>query len=164
MCQRKMRTSVVLIWASTALLATGAQAQLVTEPLADDQFHVVQTDDGLLRINRRTGDVSQCRNEDIGWVCRLSPDDRLAYEAEINRLDTENERLRAEVDQLEQVVASAGQDRAPDNEIASRMGLPSDQEIDVVMDTAEEVMRRFFGMVHRLRDDIQQNHSADQLE
>ena len=140
--------------------AAPAAAQLATEPLADDQYHVVETGDGLLRIDRQTGDVSQCRTESVGWVCRLSPDDRLAYEAEIGRLDAENQRLRQELAALRDELASPG-GRAGDVEIAARLGLPSEEEVDVVMDTAEEVMRRFFGMVHRLRDDLQDPHLPD---
>ncbi|MBV6657515.1 MAG: hypothetical protein KI785_07070, partial [Devosiaceae bacterium] len=104
-----MHRSIVSIisFATMALAATTlpAHAQLVTEPLADDQYHVVQTDSGLLRIDRQSGDVSECRNEEIGWVCRLSPDDRLAYEAEINRLDAESERLRSELAEARDLLA-----------------------------------------------------------
>jgi hypothetical protein len=33
--------------------------------------------------------------------------------------------------------------------VRERLDLPSEEELDAVMETAEEVMRRFFGMVER---------------
>ncbi|MEM1286969.1 MAG: hypothetical protein AAGH60_01315 [Pseudomonadota bacterium] len=157
-CRKVSREILRLIGLASALgfiAANSASAQLVTEPLVDDQYHVVETEAGVLRIDRQSGDVSECRNEQVGWVCRLSPDDRIAYEAEINRLDAEIVRLQSRVETAERQLAEQPFDMT-DDEIASRLGLPTDQEVDVVMDTAEEVMRRFFGMVHRLRDDIQE--------
>jgi hypothetical protein len=39
--------------------------------------------------------------------------------------------------------------------VRERLDLPTDEELDAVMDTAEEVMRRFFDMVQELREDIE---------
>lgn len=158
------------------LLTHTAQAQLITEPLSDDQYHVVEVDDGVLRIDRQSGEITQCSNGDSGWICRLAADDRQAYEAEITRLDVEVERLTQELDAAEvarneleaqlEAAESAGQDDViglvpgdqeyPDrDETRDRLNLPSDEELDAVMDTAEEAMRRFFGMVRELREDMQ---------
>jgi hypothetical protein len=155
------------------VLGTGlAHAQLVTEPLADDKYHVVQLDDGVLRIDRQSGEITQCAGSPSGWVCRLSADDRTAYESEINRLDGELQRLRDEVAALESALEAAGgepsvvppagvagQDEQTGGERSLReeLNLPSDEELDVMVDTAEEAMRRFIGMVQRLREDVQQN-------
>lgn len=146
------------------LLAGPAMAQTTHDPLNGDNYHIVEIDDGVLRIDRQSGEISECRESQNGWICRLTADDRLAYEAEINRLD-------AEVDRLEEALLAAQQaletgerdlslvpDGAPDrNEpsVRERLDLPTDDELDAVMDTAEEVMRRFFGMVRDLREDLE---------
>ncbi len=160
-----MRLSALAFLAGLSLLATTASAQLVTEPHDEDQYHVVEIEDGLVRIDRRTGEITECQNSANGWVCRLSADDRLAYEAEINRLDAEVERLENELALAREAGEGADQDVAPmpvpengtgpDGTLRDRLDLPSDEELDAVMETAEEVMRRFFGMVQDLREDLE---------
>jgi len=36
--------------------------------------------DGVLRLDARTGQVSQCSRSDAGWVCKVVPDERSALE------------------------------------------------------------------------------------
>lgn len=139
-----------------------AHAQVVTEPLVDDQYHVVQIVDGVLRIDRQSGEVTECRDDGNGWICRLAADDRQAYEAEINRLDLEIGRLESELSSMETEMealrnpdASASDPSSPDPSMRERLDLPTDEELDAVMDTAEEAMRRFFGIVQGLREDME---------
>lgn len=152
-----MRLLLPALLFATTLSFSQAQAQIVTEPLADDKYHVVQIADGVLRIDRQSGEVTECRDDGNGWICRLSADDRQAYEAEINRLDLEISRLEGEVSRLEGTL-----DAQPNPDISEstpsvreRLDLPTDEELDAVMDTAEEAMRRFFGIVQGLREDIE---------
>ena len=160
-----MRLSALAFFAGLSVLATSASAQLVTEPRDEDQYHVVEIEDGLVRIDRRTGEITECQDSANGWVCRLSADDRLAYEAEINRLDAEVERLENELVVAREASGGAGQDASPipspedetsqDGVLRDRLDLPTDEELDAVMETAEEVVRRFFGMVEDLREDLE---------
>src|SRR5215813_8003401 len=53
--------------------------------------------DGVLRLDTRTGQVSQCSRSDIGWACKVVPDERSALETEIARLQGENTSLKKEL-------------------------------------------------------------------
>ena len=52
--------------------------------------------DGVLRLDTRTGAVSTCNNTGAGWACYAVPDERAALDAEIGRLQADNERLKAD--------------------------------------------------------------------
>ena len=45
--------------------------------------------DGVLRLDTRTGQVSHCSRSDVGWTCKVVPDERSALETEIARLQSE---------------------------------------------------------------------------
>jgi hypothetical protein len=51
--------------------------------------------DGVLRLDTRTGAVSTCSNSGAGWACYAVPDERAALDAEIGRLQADNEKLKA---------------------------------------------------------------------
>jgi len=61
------------------------------------RYSFSQTADGVLRLDTRTGGISTCTNKTAGWTCYAVPDERAALDAEIGRLQTENERLKAEL-------------------------------------------------------------------
>lgn len=153
-----MRLPLALLL-SASVMVVPALAQQADSPVNGDQYHIVELENGVLRIDRQTGDISECNETQNGWVCRLSADDRLAYEAEINRLDAEVDRLEEELLAARQTPAddfSLTPDSDVDNpSVRERLDLPTDEELDAVMDTAEEVMRRFFGMVEELREDLE---------
>ena len=156
MDRRTKSTSVLAIAMVGIALALPSTAQ----ELDTDRFHVVDTADGVLRIDRETGSISECQRETSGWVCRLVADDRQAYEAEINRLDAEVERLESDLaDALTALDIAGGEPLTREDAARRALELPSEEELDAVMDTAEEVMSRFFGMVERLRNDIEQERS-----
>jgi hypothetical protein len=152
-----MRLLFTAIICSATLSVLPARAQVITEPLVDDQYHIVQIADGVLRIDRQSGEITECRDDGNGWVCRLSADDRQAYEAEINRLDLEISRLEGQVSRLQGTLNALRDPDSSDTEtsVRERMDLPTEDELDAVMDTAEEAMRRFFGIVQDLRDEME---------
>ncbi|WP_375571749.1 hypothetical protein ABWH92_02220 [Ahrensia marina] len=152
-----MRLPLALFLSASAMVMP-VLAQQANSPIDGDQYHIVELEEGVLRIDRQTGDISECNETQNGWVCRLTADDRLAYEAEINRLDAEVDRLEEELAIARDALGYDGRDLSlvPDpDSVRERLDLPTDEELDAVMDTAEEVMRRFFGMVEDLRNDLQ---------
>ena len=50
-----------------------------------------------MRLDTRTGAVSTCNNKGAGWACYAVPDERAALDAEIGRLQSDNEKLKAQL-------------------------------------------------------------------
>jgi hypothetical protein len=73
----------------------GAQNQ-PPEPAAD-RYRFQVTDQGVLRLDSRTGRISQCTVGASGAICRSAPDERAALEGEIARLEADNAALRKQL-------------------------------------------------------------------
>src|ERR1700709_232059 len=80
-----------------------AMAQSVPE-LENGRYALSPVADGVLRLDTRSGVVSTCNNSGTGWACYAVPDERAALDAEIGRLQSDNERLRAHLAQGEPTV------------------------------------------------------------
>lgn len=85
-------------WVAAVVLAGSSQGTLA-QPVPDSdngRYTMSQTGDGFLRLDTRTGAMSACTNKS-GWVCRVVPDERVALDAEIGRLQRENASLAAQL-------------------------------------------------------------------
>ena len=135
-----------------ALLAIPAGAQDVTR---EGRYALVPLENGFLRLDTESGEVSRCTGEIGRLACRLLPDERMAYEAEIRRLDDRVDILERRMAALEVPPAPRGGrqavPRADDPEASD--DLPSEDEIDRVFTLAEEMMRRLFDMARDLREE-----------
>jgi hypothetical protein len=77
----------------------------IAPALADDatpdsdhgRYTFNKVDDGYLRLDTRSGDVSVCRKHEVGWACQAAPQDRAVLENEIARLRTDNAALKKEL-------------------------------------------------------------------
>ena len=132
-------------------LAGPAGAQSVVR---EGRYAIVPVEDGFLRLDTGTGAVSRCTGKIDRLTCRVLPDERLAYEAEIGRLEDRIDELEGRVAVLEENRPFGGLDARDGNG-----ELPSEKEIDKVLNLAEKVMRRFFGFVKELKRDLE----TDQL-
>ena len=123
--------------------------------------------DGALRLDTRTGAVSTCSNTGAGWACYAVPDERAALDAEIGRLQTDNEKLRAQLAEREPVVAGKideplpkadslkkPEPKAADGERRMEIPLPSDRDMDRVMSFLEQAWRRLVEMANRIQKDF----------
>src|SRR6266567_38926 len=63
----------------------------------DSRFTFFRVDDGFLRLDGSTGQVSLCTRRQAGWLCQALPEERAAFEAEIARLQGDNAALKKEV-------------------------------------------------------------------
>jgi hypothetical protein len=148
-----MRT--LLIATTIAAAVTAAQAQTATPDSENGRFTFNQVQDGLLRLDTRTGQVSLCSNRTVGWACQAVPDERAALETEIGRLQNENATLKK--DMIARGLPLPGGLRAGDpgsrNQI--ELKLPSDAEIDRVMAFMEKMWRRLIDMVQSMQKDVE---------
>lgn len=157
-----------------ALGASQAFAQL-TPDSDGGRYKFSQASDGsVLRLDTRTGGVSNCAKRDTsGWACYTVPDERDALDAEIGRLQTENARLKDELKQRD-LADAAGKTNAPlpkgdleknanpetgktDTGKAGRLELqlPSDQDLDRVVAFLERAWRRLVEAANRMQRDVQ---------
>ena len=63
----------------------------------DPRYSFNRVQDGYLRLDLRTGQVSLCSRRQVGWACQAIPDDRVVLEGEIARLQSENGKLKKEL-------------------------------------------------------------------
>ncbi len=83
-----------IAWAGFAMPAT---AQRLMPDGGNGRYSLVPKDDGFMRLDSRTGEVSICAWRGAGWECIGVPDDRAAYDAEIGRLRDVVDRLKREL-------------------------------------------------------------------
>jgi hypothetical protein len=121
--------------------------------------------DGVIRLDTRTGDVSTCSNTGTGWACYAVPDERAALDAEIGRLQADNEKLKAELAAREPTVTGKIDEPLPktdslkaepkvDSERKIEIPLPSDRDMDRLMSFLEQAWRRLVDAANRMQKDI----------
>ena len=124
---------------------TVASAQTATPDSENGRYSFSAVADGVLRLDTRTGQISQCSRSDAGWACKVVPDERSALETEIARLQGENATLKQEL--LARGIPVPGVSSpsgAKSGEPALK--LPSDAEVDKVISFLERVWRRLIEM------------------
>ena len=115
----------------------------------------------------RTGAVSTCANSGAGWACYAVPDERAALDAEIGRLQADNEKLKAELAAREPTVTGKIDEplpktdslKQPDPKVADgerkiEIPLPSDRDMDRMMSFLERAWRRLIEMANRVQKDV----------
>jgi hypothetical protein len=155
--------AVVIFWLGGAA-AAAAQAMPETE---NGRYALSPVADGVIRLDTRTGDVSTCTNTGTGWACYAVPDERAALDAEIGRLQADNEKLKAQLAAREPVVTGKIDEplpksdslKKPDSKVAEgerkiEIPLPSDRDMDRVMSFLEQAWRRLVEMANRMQRDV----------
>jgi hypothetical protein len=153
--------------AALILLATGpgAGAQSLSDG-ENGRYALSPVSDGVIRLDTRTGAVSTCGNSGAGWACYAVPDERAALDAEIGRLQAENEKLKTELAAREPTVGGKIDEPLPktdslkkpepkvaDSERRIEIPLPSDRDMDRVMSFLEQAWRRLVEIANRLQKD-----------
>jgi hypothetical protein len=75
----------------------GAAAQSMPDA-ENGRYALSPVTDGMIRLDTRTGAVSTCSNSGTGWACYSVPDERAALDAEIGRLQADNEKSKTELE------------------------------------------------------------------
>jgi hypothetical protein len=152
-----IRATLTTVTLAGLLLGLGAPAARAQTPSENDdsRYTFNHADDGYLRLDGRTGQVSFCSRRPVGWACRLVPDERAALETEIGRLQGENALLKREL--LSRNLPLPGMVK-PDPPAAKtdepRMSLPNDADLDKVVNFIEKVWRRLVEMIVTLQKDV----------
>jgi hypothetical protein len=156
----------------TTALFTEAMAQAAPDG-ENGRYTMSPSSDGFVRLDTRTGVVSNCTDKGNGWACYALPDERVALDEEIGRLQTENEKLKTELAEREPTVTGKTDEALPKSDSLKPSGpkvdepksadvnrnrieipLPSDRDMDRVMSFVERAWRRLIEMANRVQRDV----------
>ena len=162
-----------------AMLIAGAAAAGAMPDGENGRYAMSATPDGVLRLDTRTGAMSTCSNSGAGWACYAIPDERAAMDAEIGRLQADNDRLKAQLAARDPVVTGKTDEalpksdalpkdesqpksdslRKPEPKVAEggrkiEIPLPSDRDMDRMMSFLEGAWRRLIDMANRVQRDV----------
>ncbi len=156
--------AAVLILSLAAMGGTRAGSMSDSE---NGRYALSPVADGVIRLDTRTGDVSTCNNSGPGWACYAVPDERAALDAEIGRLQAENEKLKAQLATREPTVSGKIDEPLPksdslknpepkvtEGERKIEIPLPSDRDMDRMMSFLEQGWRRLLDMANRMQKDL----------
>jgi hypothetical protein len=141
--------------ASYALLCESASPQGTQPENEDSRFSFFHVDDGYLRLDGRTGQVSLCTRRQAGWLCQVLPEERAAFEAEIVQLQGDNAALKKEV--LAHDLPLPGgvrQDPPPAASTGPRPPASTDHEVNQIMSVIEDAWRRLVAMIMSVQKDL----------
>jgi hypothetical protein len=131
---------VTLILPAALLLATPGRAAEADAP----RFQLERSGDHFVRLDKQTGAMSICQDQNGNLVCRMAADERAAYEDELDRLSDR-------VSKLEKTVASGG-----------GSSLPSDADVDRTLTIMQKFMRGFMGMAKEFQNEAPDNKAQPQ--
>ena len=161
-------SSCIAATALTLCLAGNGAAAAQSIPDSENgRYALSPVPDGVIRLDTRTGAVSTCTNSGAGWACYAVPDERAALDAEIGRLQADNEKLKAELAAREPTVTGKIDEplpktdslKQPDPKVADgerkiEIPLPSDRDMDRMMSFLERAWRRLIEMANRVQKDV----------
>ena len=149
------------------LVASGAAVAQTKPDTENGRYALSPTGDGgMLRLDTKTGTVSTCTNSGTGWACYAVPDERAALDAEIGRLQADNEKLRTQLAERDGTVTGKSEDAMPKSDSLKKpepkvaegerkieIPLPSDRDMDRMMSFLERAWRRLIEIANRIQKD-----------
>jgi hypothetical protein len=141
-----------------------AQSPAQTPPATEGgryAFH--RMGEGFVRLDSVTGQVAQCSASATGWTCKAAPDERLALESEIERLQRENASLKKSMlaKGLDLPGGMTAETRPvppasiPETSENTPRGAPSEAELDRAIAYMKNVWKKLVDMMLDLQRDIQ---------
>src|SRR5437588_3848259 len=150
-----MIRSVALVIAAILLAGQTATAQGTSSDSEDSRYTFNRAGDSYLRLDGRTGQVSICSRRSVGWACQLVPDERTALEAEIARLQGESAALKKElISHNLPLPGTIKPEVAAPKPDEPRLQIPSDADLNKMMNLMEKVWRRLVEMIVTLQKDF----------
>jgi hypothetical protein len=160
-----------LIVAACCLAGIGAANAESMPDTENGRYALSRVGDGaVIRLDTRTGTVSNCSNSNGGWACYAVPDERAAMDAEIGRLLAENEKLKAQLASRDATTDGKSSEALPKSDKQAdpkqadpktaeggrklEIPLPSDQDMDRAMSFLERAWQRLIDMANRVQKDI----------
>jgi len=163
----KFSTAIAAAAVLFCLGGSGSAAAASMPDTENGRYALAPVADGVLRLDTRTGAVSTCNNTGTGWACYAVPDERAALDAEIGRLQADNEKLKTELaarepaapGKIDEPLPKAESLEKPEPKVAEgerkiEIPLPSDRDMDRMMSFLERAWRRLVEIANRMQKDI----------
>ena len=163
----KFSTAIAAAAVLFCLGGSGSAAAASMPDTENGRYALAPVADGVLRLDTRTGAVSTCNNTGTGWACYAVPDERAALDAEIGRLQADNEKLRTELaareptapGKIDEPLPKADSLKKPEPKVAEgerkiEIPLPSDRDMDRMMSFLERAWRRLVDIANRMQKDV----------
>jgi hypothetical protein len=163
----KFSTTIAAIAVLFCLGGSGSALAASMPDTENGRYALAPVADGVLRLDTRTGAVSTCNNTGTGWACYAVPDERAALDAEIGRLQADNEKLKAELaareptvpGKIDEPLPKADSLKKPEPKVAEgerkiEIPLPSDRDMDRMMSFLERAWRRLVEIANRMQKDV----------
>jgi hypothetical protein len=165
------RIQGLLVAAALAFAAGAVSAQPMPDA-ENGRYALSPIADGVLRLDTRTGAVSTCTNSGTGWACYAVPDERAALDAEIGRLEADNEKLKGQLaardqapDKIDEPLPKTDQLKPPAQPKVAEgerkieipkieIPLPSDRDMERMMSALEQAWRRLVDIANRVQKDV----------
>jgi hypothetical protein len=156
----------IALMAALLLCLGGAATAQSLPDIENGRYALSPVGDGVVRLDTRTGSVSTCNNSGAGWACYVVPDERAALDVEIGRLQSENEKLKAQLAAREPTVGGKIDEPLPkedslkppapkpEAERKIEIPVPSDRDMDRAMSFLEQAWRRLIELANRLQKDF----------
>lgn len=125
--------SIAMVLGALPLLAAPAAAQEA------ERYRLEKTDQGYVRMDTRTGEMSICEERGGQLVCRVAADERSALQDEIDRLGAALKSLDERIAVLEKKPVVPG--------------LPTEEEFEKTMGYMERFFRGFMDIVKDFEDE-----------
>ena len=132
-----MRPMPILPTTLFLIAATATAVPAFAEDTDLARFALEKTENGFVRLDRKTGALTLCQEKDGALTCRMAADERAAYEEDLTRLEKR-------VEALEKSLAAG-------RPLANGEPLPSDEEVERSIGIMERFMRSFFGLVEEFK-------------
>jgi hypothetical protein len=129
-----------------------APAHAQTPETEDSRYQFNRVEDGYLRLDLKSGQVSLCSRRPVGWSCQAVPDDRSAYDGEIARLQGENAVLKKAMLDRGLPLPGGVTPPAPAARSDRDLKLPSHDDVERMVTAVEKVWRRLVEMMMSLKD------------
>lgn len=128
----------------SAVLIVGAShpsAEIFAAENSSGRYQMQKTDDGILRLDTQTGQMSLCSDTAGRWSCESIESGQAASGGgdRVAKLERENEQLKDDVKRLEGMI---GLDGATPKK-RDRFVLPSEEDVDRAMTMVEKMLKRF---------------------
>ena len=171
----------LISWLAVFAGGMGSAAAQSMPDSENGRYALSPVTDGVIRLDTRTGAVSTCSNSGTGWACYSVPDERAALDAEIGRLQADNEKSKTELEKsrteleklkaelaarepvvtgkIDEALPKTDSLKKPEPKVAEgerriEIPLPSDRDMDRVMSFLEQAWRRLVEMANRMQKDV----------